>query len=357
MSDTQRIRYIDAWRFIAVSMVIVSHAIYSICLRFLVETEAIVLRVSHFGNLGVLIFFFISGFVICRGLMEERAARSSVSLKAFYVRRAFRILPPLWLYLATLALLAGLGVEGITPVHIGKSALFLCNMSLLGGCGWFAGHTWSLAYEEQFYLFFPLLFVVFGLIVRPKILLVMQLLMVLAFIGLRTVGLYGLAEYLNYMILMLTGCAAALYWHRLSGVCRGLSVSSWLTALIVLIACVGWLPSPMELYIRMVLYPPLIGLLVLGTPVSHPRVRAFFQNPLAAYLGKISYTVYLWQQLATGQYPTLSLWWTLIFIVGVWLFAHFSYQYFERPLIGLATRWSNAIKQRALAGRATGFAQ
>lgn len=61
--------------------------------------------------------------------------------------------------------------------------------------------------------------------------------------------------------------------------------------------------------------------------------------------------------LATGQYPTLSPWWTVGFVLCVWLFAHFSYQYFERPLIGVATRWSEAIKRRAFFGRSAGFAK
>lgn len=357
MSDTQRIQHIDAWRFVAVSLVIQSHLVIFSNFSFLVETYPFLRRIGRFGDLGVLIFFFIGGFVICRGLMEERAAALAVSLKAFYVRRAFRILPPLWLYLATLALLAGFGWVSITPAQLGNSALFLCNMDFPDGCSWSAGHTWSLAYEEQFYLIFPLVFMLFGLTARPKILLVMLSLMMLASVGLRALGADWWAGYLSHMIFMLTGCAAALYWHRLGQICSGLSVRSWLTALTVLTLCVGLLPFQLEAYVKTVLYPPLIGLLVLGTPVSNLKVRGFFQHPLLAYLGKISYTVYLWQQLATAQYPTLSPWWTVLFILAVWLFAHFSYQYFERPLIVLATRWSDAIKQRALAGRVTGFAK
>ena len=356
MTDTQRIRHIDAWRFIAVSMVIQSHLIIFSNFSFLVATYPFLRSLSRFGDLGVLIFFFISGFVICRGLMQERAAASTVSLKAFYVRRAFRILPPLWLYLAALALLAGVWRSvSVTPAQLGKSALFLCNIDFPGGCSWLAGHTWSLAYEEQFYLVFPLVFMVLGLTVRPKLLLVMLSLMVSASLGLRAVGSDWWAGYLSHMIFMLTGCAAALYWHRLGLICRGLSVRGWLTALTLLAACVGLLPFPIEAYVKTVLYPPLIGLVVLGTPISHPKVRAFFQNPLLAYLGKISYTAYLWQQLATAQYPTISPWWTVLFILAVWLFAHYSYQYFESPLIGIATRWSDDIKQRASFGRVTGF--
>ena len=351
MSDNRRIRHIDAWRFIAVSLVIQGHLLIFSNFSFLVTTYPFLRPLGNFGDLGVLIFFFISGFVICRGLIEEREATLGVSLKAFYVRRALRIMPPLYLYLAALALLAALGFIDITYAQIGKSALFLCNMDFPGGCSWFAGHTWSLGYEEQFYLVFPLLFVTLGLVARPRILLVMILLMVLTSLGLRFAGADWSAGYLSHMIFMLTGCAAALYWGRLSPWCSRLSSGYWWAALTVLVLCVGLLPRSFEAYVKTVFYPPVIGLLVLGTPVAQPGVRAFFQNPLVSYLGKISYTVYLWQQLATAHYPALSPWWTVLFVVGVWLFAHGSYRYFECPLIGIAAGWSDSIKRRDAAAR------
>jgi len=111
---------------------------------------------------------------------------------------------------------------------------------------------------------------------------------------------------------------------------------------------VGLLPFPLDGYVTTVIYPPLIALLVLGTPLSHPKVNSFFQNQRIAYLGKISYTVYLWQQLALANYPTLSPWWTVFFVVCVWVFAHYSYQYFERPIMGVAAKWSETIKRSKL---------
>jgi peptidoglycan/LPS O-acetylase OafA/YrhL len=350
--NTHRIQHIDAWRFIAVSLVILSHFFIGSNFLFLVTTYPFLLRLGSFAELGVLIFFFISGFVICRGLIDEHAASSWISLKAFYLRRAFRILPPLYLYLLVLALLSAFALIDISHTKIATSALFLCNLSYGGGgCGWFAGHTWSLAYEEQFYLFYPLLFITLGLAARPIVLLIIILQMVLTALGLRFAGADWSAGYLHYMIFMLTGCVGALYWGWLSPWCRRLSSRYWWGALTLLVLCVGLLPNPLEAYVKTVLYPPLIGFLVLGTPVARPRLREFFQNPLISNLGKISYTVYLWQQLATAQYPALSPWWTVLFVLGVWLFAHGSYRYFERPLIGVAARWSDSIKRRDAAVR------
>jgi peptidoglycan/LPS O-acetylase OafA/YrhL len=352
VSDSQRIQHIDAWRFIAVNLVILSHFFIGSNFSFLVTTYPFLLTLGNFAELGVLIFFFISGFVICRGIVDERAETTWVSLKAFYVRRSCRILPPLYLYLAALAFLSASELLNIRYTQIATSVLFLCNLSYGGGgCGWFAGHTWSLAYEEQFYLAFPLLFITLRLAARPIILLIIILLMILIAFGLRFAGGDWPAGYLSHMIFMLTGCAAALYWGHLSRWCSRVSSGHWLAALTMLVLCVGLLPPSFEAYVKTVFYPPLIGLLVLGTPVTQPGVRAFFQNPLVSYLGKISYTVYLWQQLATAHYPALSPWWTVLFVVGVWLFAHGSYRYFERPLIGIAAGWSDSIKRRDAAAR------
>jgi peptidoglycan/LPS O-acetylase OafA/YrhL len=202
-----------------------------------------------------------------------------ISLKAFYVRRASADLAAAcictWL---RLTLLGAFGWIDISLPQIASSALFFCNLN--ADCSWFAGHTWSLAYEEQFYLLFPALFVVLGLGPRPRMLLLILGVMVLLSLGCRGLGMDWLAGYLSHMAFLLTGCAAALYWDRLAPLCRSLSFNRWIAALAVLVACVGLLPYPLEAYVQTMLYPPLIGLLVLGTPLAQPRVRAFFQNPL-----------------------------------------------------------------------------
>ena len=356
MGDTHRIPQIDTWRFIAVSMVFIAHLITGLNERLSIEIVPAILRHGAFGHLGVLIFFFISGFVICRGLMVEQAEFSTISLKAFYIRRAFRIVPALYLYLAVVGFIVYMGWVETGLRQLIKSALFLCNMDKGGGgCGWVAGHTWSLAYEEQFYLLFPILFMVLGLVAHPRLLLALLLVMVSASIGLRAQGFSWFANYLNYMIFLLTGCAAALYWHRLSHWSRKVSVTNWMMALVALIAFIIFLPAQLELYVMTVIYPLLIGLLVLGTPVSHPMVRRVFHHPTIAYLGKISYSVYLWQQLATCPFPAISPWWTFLFVLGVWPFAHYSYKYFERPLIVFAGKWSEEIQNRALVGRCKAY--
>ena len=114
------------------------------------------------GGFGVTIFFFLSGYLITTLLRREHASTGGISLKNFYLRRVFRILPPMYIVLIVAVLL---GVTGVFPSQMslrGVLAQFanVTNYYLIyfGQAG-FAPATsvmWSLAVEEHFYLLFPL---------------------------------------------------------------------------------------------------------------------------------------------------------------------------------------------------------
>ena len=156
-----RIAPLDGWRAISVALVIFSHLAVSssIAIHFPGELgRAVITPFLHeCGNLGVNIFFVISGYVITSGLIREYTRSGQVSLRNFYLRRVFRILPPLIMYVFAVLLLAELGV--IPPQATGavNALTFTCNLNLYGCGGWFGGHTWSLSYEEQFYLIIPIM--------------------------------------------------------------------------------------------------------------------------------------------------------------------------------------------------------
>lgn len=115
------------------------------------------------GGLGVTVFFFLSGYLITSLLRVEAGNTGQTDLIAFYVRRTFRIFPPLYITLAVSGLLLSLGVLTVQRLDAGSvlsQILFLSNYERLWGphSGLPGPPLWSLAVEEHFYLLFPFVF-------------------------------------------------------------------------------------------------------------------------------------------------------------------------------------------------------
>lgn len=116
------------------------------------------------GGFGVTIFFVLSGYLITSLLCIELERHGQIDIRSFYLRRAFRILPLLYITLAV-AIVLGLAGETGGPVTLGavlSQGLHWSNYYLIahGPDSVVAGTIvlWSLAVEEHFYLLFPILF-------------------------------------------------------------------------------------------------------------------------------------------------------------------------------------------------------
>lgn len=110
------------------------------------------------GTVGVVAFFVLSGFLITRLLLEEWDRREQVSLSRFYVRRALRLVPAMVVYLALTAVVAVRYGEPLSQLV--WAGLYLTNIvRSFGEFITLTPHTWSLAMEEQFYLVWPVLLI------------------------------------------------------------------------------------------------------------------------------------------------------------------------------------------------------
>ena len=122
------------------------------------------------GWLGVDLFFVLSGYLITTLLVREYAATGHIDLVTFWKRRLRRLMPPLVLVLAFVVLAAmawTLPSRRIaTSLDVLSALTYVANLRFLFGNEAYFGsltapspvrHTWSLAIEEQYYLFFPLL--------------------------------------------------------------------------------------------------------------------------------------------------------------------------------------------------------
>jgi peptidoglycan/LPS O-acetylase OafA/YrhL len=143
----KRIPSLDGLRALSILGVLMSHALSPWYESHPVPGLGALLT---YGNLGVRVFFAVSGFLITSLLIREESATGGIALRAFYLRRTFRILPTYWTFLAVVFLF-GPALPSISYVI---SWTFLSNYVSVP---WPLGHSWSLAVEEQFYLLWPTL--------------------------------------------------------------------------------------------------------------------------------------------------------------------------------------------------------
>jgi peptidoglycan/LPS O-acetylase OafA/YrhL len=156
LEKPRHIPSLDGLRALSILLVV---AVHSLQHRSLTHRVPAVFFVLGNGALGVEIFFVLSGYLITLLLLRERERRGAISLRSFYVRRGFRILPPLYLYIACMGVLATWGhLPGMNWRELITALTFTRNY--VPGMGlWALEHLWTLCIEEQFYLLWPALLV------------------------------------------------------------------------------------------------------------------------------------------------------------------------------------------------------
>lgn len=140
MQSAATIPYLDGWRGLAILLVLYAH-----------------FSLSAGGELGVALFFVLSGYLVS-GLLFQR----KVSLATFFWRRATRILPTFWLYLAVVGCyMAWQPASYVVPLKEMLATLTFLRTYLPAGqsiwsAQWPIGHLWSLNVEEHAYLLLAL---------------------------------------------------------------------------------------------------------------------------------------------------------------------------------------------------------
>lgn len=345
---------LDGWRALAIVWVLLAHDQMRMPPR-------IHLLLNETGDRGVLLFFALSGLLICGRLLREEEESGAISLKGFYLRRVFRIQPAAMVYLL---FIAGCMLLHVLPAHwkgVAGAALMVRNLwpGEQGYEFWFTSHFWSLSVEEHFYLVLP----AFLVLVRRRRLLILGSLAVLlevwrlyAFHHPRLLS-WTWQPYLRTdmaVSVILLGSAAALALalpQMRSAATRFLHPELAL----VYVASVYWRlqvhHSTYDHALLITTFPPL-----LVSTMLHPRAwmtRALEWRPLR-YLGRISFSLYLWQQFffVPVHPPTAGEWrshWVLCWAATL-LMAALSYHLVETPMIRaghrLAMRYTTAESEQ-----------
>ena len=337
---------LDGWRAIAILAVIADHLTgYLLHTRF-----PRLFSVTRIGPNGVSLFFAISGFLICSRLLEELQSDGRISLSGFYIRRASRILPSAMTYLLAIAVLGWLGVIVVSAREWWSAVLFFRNYlppsAITKGWGGYTIHYWSLAVEEHFYLIWPSLLVLSG--ARRGKWVAGGLALAVAgwrswdfrhnFFDRHAQGLLFGSRTDVRLDGLLMGCLAALLladprWRELF--IRTARRWVW-TAAVASYACI-------QIYYRQHYYTLLESTLlafIVAATVLNPEtpVGRLLELRGMRWIGRLSYSLYLWQQLFLvpgAKYPWSVLQrfpWNCCALFAV---AALSYEFVERPLIRL----------------------
>lgn len=340
-----RIPSLDGWRGIAILFVLLGHLPYSTGFP---AAGLGFLPAAFDPDLGVRIFFVLSGFLITRLLLREADEFGDVSLWRFFARRALRLLP---VYLAYLAALAGLQAAGLyadAPSSWLGCLTFTRNMIGRGDSA--TQHFWSLSVEEQFYLLAACALVGLRLWRRPALAMLLLAVIFLAGPPLRLlaagwgqggwhrlVGPWSLAHYADSLA---AGGLAAFAVRAWPNVPRRLGIVPCALASLAIIATIIYQPA------LGVLTPSgqaaALSILILASTAAPFRPLSW---PPLVWLGVLSYSIYVWHFLFLSHFmgprweavPTHRWWAWPACALAV---AAASYYALERPLLGLRHRFS-----------------
>lgn len=312
------------------------------------------------ANLGVNIFFIISGFLISSLLMGERARTGTVSLKGFYLRRALRILPAAYVFVLAVVVAARLGWLRLGGSDVAAALAYVVNFDAWRS--WNIGHLWSLSVEEQFYLIWPLLFVWLA----PRRALFAALAAFIAAPLVRT-GMRlafppgpwrGLEIFPAVADGIAIGAVIALLrpWLLTQPAYLRLTRSRWLWLLLPLIVLVNRYRG--YAWVDLLLWPWMLLAMAILVEASARRVGTWGWSVLnwrpMVLLGTLSYSVYLWQQPFLNRQVNAAATRFPLNIVLVFLAAALSYLLVERPFLRLRRRVTRGRVRSPGAGEASG---
>jgi peptidoglycan/LPS O-acetylase OafA/YrhL len=301
------------------------------------------------GFVGVDIFFVISGYLITSIILSEKEA-GNFSLVNFYERRARRILPALFFVMFACIPVAWLWLLPSDMKDFSKSvrdvSIFMSNILFYRQSGYFDTasqlkpllHTWSLAVEEQYYLFFPLLMLAlwkYGRKLTPYLLLIIAAASLVY--SVYKVGIDPNAAFFllpsRLWELMIGSLLAYLVVNKHIGM-GGNQFASFVGLMLILYAVFffGSTPFP-SLYALM---PTIGAALIIAYATANTIVGQLLSNNMFVGVGLISYSAYLWHQplFVFARHKSMtepSVFLMTILVITTLMLAYVSWRFVETP--------------------------
>lgn len=301
------------------------------------------------GYVGVDVFFVISGFLITRILAKE-IADNRLSILNFYERRIRRILPCLFAVIIASSAVAAVLLVPLDFHEFAKSVVavvfFASNFLFFRQSGYFDDasaikpllHTWSLAVEEQFYIFFPIMLWAIHRYARNHMLAVLAFMTVVSF----AINVWGVRHMPGFTFYL----APARVWELFVGALLAMEAVpvivnrimreglAWFGLALIVYALLVFTPDTLFPGINAVF--PVAGAALLIQFAQNTSVGWLLSRKPLVFVGLISYSLYLWHWpiIAYSEYYLLHalIGWESVAVITIsFLVAALSWHYIERP--------------------------
>ncbi|HSE17951.1 MAG TPA: acyltransferase [Pyrinomonadaceae bacterium] len=375
MRSPTRFKYhpeLDVLRFVAFLAVFMHHALprdAGLYIRNGLSPTATqwLLTAKEAGAFGLDLFFALSAYLITELLLREHASRGTFSISAFYVRRALRIWPLYFTFLALTVFVVPtiFPAESFGLIYIVSFALFVGNWVCAANGIPFsvAGPLWSISVEEQFYIGWPLLLRFFGIDRIKQLAVLLLLLALLTRVLLAAYGVKHPGVWCNTLARLDPIALGAILAFTLRG--RAPQINNVLRFLLSAAAFASWWliarylgqdgTTSIAAYALSGLASVVLLLAVLRSEARLLSVRPF---SWFVYLGRISYGLYVFHLLALAvmtnvvAVPVLGIpvgfglrvLFSFLLTVGL---AAVSYRWLEQPFLRLKQRFSYLPDQKS----------
>ncbi len=299
------------------------------------------------AQIGVNIFFVISGFLITLLLIKEENKFGFISLKNFYVRRVIRIFPVYYFILLVYFILQLSNVfhlttfSWITSLTYTKYFHYPVDME--------SEHFWSLSVEEHFYLIWPCIFYFFR---NYRIHFAVTIIIIVPFVRLFTdvpvMHLFTRADSLMW------GCLFAIYYNKILSYLQSNAKKLLVTPFLLLIACLVtkrivtlFFPDFKFLEHLTIAFAGSFGtitniciglIIIISINYKENIWFSFLNNRIMNYLGVLSYSIYIWQEMFFSE--SLGIFSKFPYnICYIFIAAALSYNLIELPFLKLKDKF------------------
>jgi peptidoglycan/LPS O-acetylase OafA/YrhL len=341
---------LDGLRAVAVFTVVASHS-------------NLPLRIP--GDLGVSAFFVLSGFLITRLLVRERERTGEVSIRRFYLRRTMRIFPAYYAFLLLSYALDARAGQLWSNTLLANALTYTVNYfnAFNHHPSTSVAHAWSLAVEEQFYLLWPLTFVILATRGRRALVTGVSLAALGAvawrswlFLGAHVDPSYVYNAFDTRLDNLAVGCllALAVDYDTVVAAAGRVARRSWfpIVTLALLLTSRIALPESYHYSIGFTVDALLVATLIVQLlQLYRTRLWSWLEWPTVRYLGAISYPIYLYHQWGAsvgrrvaGDAHAFEF---AAGVVATIVLASGSYYVIERPFLRLKARYAPETRANA----------